>query len=190
MKKHLLFLLFILAIQQNIQSQEEFIGEVRMFAGNYAPYGWEICNGQTLPIANNQALFSLIGTTYGGDGIATFKLPDMRGRLLTHPNSNNLGEKGGSETNTLTASNLPPHSHSLTDLEKKASTLEANTTSSQSSNYAVSGTNAYSNTADTNMAETTVSMSNTGNGIPIDNVQPYISINFIICTQGIYPSRQ
>jgi microcystin-dependent protein len=140
-------------------SSMPYLGEVDLFGGNFAPRGWASCDGQILPINQNQALFSLLGTTYGGDGRTSFALPDLRGRTPVGPrqgpglSDRNLGEKAGSETVTLTEAKMPSHNHTLPD--------------------------PY-------VSETT---GNTGGGQPHDNMQPYLGLNYAIALQGIYPSR-
>jgi microcystin-dependent protein len=144
---------------------EPFIAEIRIFAGNFAPRGWAFCNGQLLPVAQNTALFSLIGTTYGGDGRTTTALPNLQGRAPMHPGrgpgltSRRLGESGGSETVTLSTAQMPNHNHPL-----MAS------------------------------AENLVPMANealpaAGGSQSHNNMQPYLAINFIIALTGLYPSR-
>ncbi len=163
---------------------EPFIGEIRMFAGNYAPQGWALCDGQLLAISQNDALFSLLGTTYGGDGRTTFGLPDMRGRLPIHEGAGHrLGEKAGSEQVSLTANQLPAHSHAL-----NASTNAAANTSPAENVTAVStDTNIYG--ADNPVSMDAAMLSNSGGGQPHDNVMPFQCLNFIIALFGIFPSR-
>lgn len=170
------------------QAQEGFIGEIRMFGGNFAPRGWAFCDGQLLPISSHNALFSILGTTYGGDGRTTFALPDLRGRVVIHPGNGpglsnyQLGTKGGSETVTLQETQLPAHKHSVaaeTGPAKKL--LKAFAPKKTDSNAA--------STVQTPEPSDTIDTGNTGNGQPIDIRQPFTAINFIICTQGIYPSR-
>ena len=122
---------------QSGRAQEAFIGEIRFFGGTFAPRGWALCNGQLLAISSNQALFSLLGTTYGGDGRTTFALPDARGRAMIHAgqgpglSSRPLGQTGGNETNTLTAAQMPAHSHAL-----NAATVKADATTPQGTLWA------------------------------------------------------
>jgi len=162
-----------------------FIGEIILFGGNFAPRGWAFCNGQLLPIAQNTALFSILGTTYGGDGRTTFALPDLRGRAAIHPgngpglSSYRLGEKGGSETNTLTVNQIPAHSHSIGASE------EATATDPNSGYVAGTGAAAFATSTDVQLKPT----GNTGGGQSVNNIQPYECVNFIIALQGTFPSR-
>jgi len=170
---------------------EPFIAEIRIFAGNFAPRSWAFCNGQLLPVAQNTALFSLVGTTYGGDGRTTFGLPDLQGRAPMHPGrgpgltSRRLGEKTGAETATVSDAQMASHSHSARGSENPA------VASAPSSNYVARGggrgANAYLN------ADTGVGLSKellpTGGGQAHNNMQPYLSMNFIIALEGLYPSR-
>jgi microcystin-dependent protein len=177
-----LLLIFLFSAQQ-VRAQDPYVGEIRMFAGNFAPLGWEFCNGQIISIFQNTALFSLLGTTYGGNGTTTFALPDLRNRVpVGFGNNYFLGQTGGESTTTLTVSNLPAHSHTI------AASTDTGTTNVPTA--AVSGNTStmdkeYAATANTAMSPTGI----TGNGLPINNMQPYIGINFIIATQGIYPPR-
>jgi microcystin-dependent protein len=163
---------------------QPYVGEIRMFAGNFAPAGWMFCEGQLLPISENETLFQLIGTTYGGDGESTFSLPDLRGRIPIHQgNGVTLAETGGVEEITLTANQIPTHSHPLL-----ASTAVAQDTSP--AGKVVGQTNAaltyIQDAPDTNMnpqAVTTV-----GGSQPHMNFQPYLCINYIISLYGIFPS--
>ena len=166
---------------------EPFVGEIRMFAGNFAPVGWSFCDGTLLPIADYNVLFQLIGTTYGGDGQSTFALPDLRGRLPIHMgNGFTLAETGGVETVTLTASTIPAHSHPYlanTDFgntnDPTGAVLCALTTAGSEYLFAGSGPNAM----------TPGSIGSTGGSQPHDNFQPYLCIDFIISLFGVFPSQ-
>ena len=184
----LLVILFSLFAGSSYGQQEGFIGEVKMFAGNFAPRGWAFCEGQLLPISEYQSLYAIIGTTYGGDGRTTFALPDLRGRVAIHPgtgpglSTKRLGQQGGAETVTLNTGQLPNHSHQL-----KTTTDQANSKNPTNATLATSKTEIYSNnTASINMQDI---IGKTGGNQPHENMPPYTSINFIICLQGIFPSR-
>jgi microcystin-dependent protein len=167
-----------------------FIGEIRMFGGNFAPAGWAFCNGQTLPIAENEPLFVLLGTTYGGDGQNTFQLPDLQSRLPIHfgtsfqGNSFTLAQNGGAEDITLTVAQLPAHTHPM---------LCSNTTGSDpnpTNNLPAesSAISLYSNqTPSTPMAAGMIQ--NVGGSQPHTNLQPFLCVNFIISLFGIFPSQ-
>jgi microcystin-dependent protein len=164
-----------------------YIGEIRMFAGNFAPAGWMFCEGQLLPISENDALFTLIGTTYGGDGQSTFALPDLRGRIPVHQgNGVTLAETGGAEEVTLTVQQTPTHSHPM-----MASSDPAATTQPQNSVPAT--TQAATITPyGTDRPMTTLhqaAISPTGGSQPHTNFQPYLCINFIISLFGIFPTQ-
>jgi microcystin-dependent protein len=163
---------------------QPYVGEIRMFAGNFAPAGWMFCEGQLLPISENETLFQLIGTTYGGDGQSTFALPDLRGRLPIHFGSGfTLAETGGVEEVTLTINQIPAHSHAL-----MAST-SAGTQNSPSNNMTASSPSVTLYTADvtdSNMAPSAVGT--TGGSQPHTNFQPYLCVDFIISLFGIFPS--
>lgn len=163
---------------------QPYVGEIRMFAGNFAPAGWQFCEGQLLPISENETLFQLIGTTYGGDGESTFALPDLRGRIPLHQgNGFILAEMGGAEEITLTVSQMPAHNHAM---------LVTKNTAQQSSPGGqvparVSGSDLYAQDAiRQNMASQMVSP--VGGSQPHNNFQPYLCINFIISLFGIFPS--
>lgn len=162
---------------------QPYVGEIRMFAGNFAPAGWMFCEGQLLPISENETLFQLIGTTYGGDGQSTFALPDLRGRLPIHQgNGFILAETGGAEEITLTVNQIPSHSHAMlatNDIPPHASP----------SNHLVgqAASKIYRNgnpTVNLNPA----SVGPVGGSQPHTNFQPYLCINFIISLFGIFPS--
>lgn len=161
-----------------------YIGEIRIFAGNYAPSGWEFCHGQELSITQHDNLFNVIGITYGGNGTTTFRLPDLRGRLPVHQgNGFILGEEGGSETVTLTANEVPAHTHFVQASTAPASTNlpEGNLLASPPDvdMYRVNGPNVP-------MAPTAVSP--VGNNEAHSNLQPFLCLNFIISLYGIFPS--
>lgn len=161
-----------------------FIGEVRLFAGNFAPVGWAFCDGSLLGIAENDALFTLIGTTYGGDGQATFALPDLRGRIPVHQGAQNVvGQQGGVESVTLTQNQIPAHTHPV------AASGNAATDPNPGGNvWAAWGDNQYSAAApDTTMDATAVAPA--GGSQPHENMPPYLAISYIISLFGIYPSQ-
>lgn len=162
-----------------------FIGEIRWVSFGFAPRNWAQCNGQLLTIAQNTALFSLLGTTYGGDGRTTFALPDMRSRAPIHFSSGYaLGGKGGEEGHVLTVAELPAHNHAVT-----ADPLEGTAVSPTGSYLAKTsgGTSAYGSTPNATMA--TGSIANAGAGLPHENMKPYAVLNCIISLTGIFPSR-
>ena len=185
-----------LSFSTTSQAQAEgFIGEVQMFAGNFAPRNWALCNGQLLPISQNTALFSILGTTYGGDGRTTFGLPDLRGRVVIHDGSGtgpglspyNLGQRGGTETVTLTQNQMPNHTH-LDQVNAATPVDSGQETINPSASYWAQGTG-YANTNNTQMSPTTVPLTSAGGSLPHSNIAPYNTVNYIICLYGIYPSR-
>lgn len=163
---------------------QPYVGEIRIFAGNFAPAGWEFCNGQLLSISENETLFQLIGTTYGGDGESTFAMPDMRGRIPVHQgNGYVLAEQGGVETVTLAVPQLPAHSHTLL-----ASTGPGSGNSPAVSVLAEAPVISVfiEDAASVNMNPAAISAA--GGSQPHDNYQPYLCVNFIISLFGIFPS--
>ena len=174
---------------------EPFIAEIRIFAGNFAPRGWAFCDGQLLPISNNTALFSLIGTTYGGDGRTTTALPNLQGRAPMHPGrgpgltARRLGEKVGVETVTLNEAQIPAHRHTAratTDPASRGATAPTNTSSLARSG----GGDAYQSDTSANLVDlASETLSATGGGQSHTNMQPYLTLNFIIALVGLYPSR-
>lgn len=171
---------------------QPFIGEIRMFGGNFAPAGWSLCNGQIQPIDQNPALFQLIGTTYGGDGQTTFSLPDLQGRVPVHQGTDNhgnnyvIGQKAGTETVTVTTPQMPIHSHlpraaavadSVSPLNKVWSTDPSATVAP----YFTGATPATSMNAN--------AIGNAGGSQPHENLQPFLAISFIIALFGIFPSQ-
>jgi len=165
---------------------QPYIGEIRMFGGNFAPVGWMFCEGQTLPIAEYDTLFTLLGVTYGGDGTTTFNLPDLRGRLPTHQgNGMVLAQNGGAETVTLTVQQIPAHSHPLLASSNPASGTVP-TGQVLASGQAATITPYGSDAPSTTLA--TQALDPTGGSQPHDNRQPYLCVNFIISLFGVYPS--
>ena len=163
---------------------EPFIGEIRMVAFTYAPRHWAFCNGQLLPINQNQALFSLLGTTFGGDGRTNFALPNLQGRTPIHASgSHPLGQAGGAETSTLSLAELPGHAHSLNALQADASQREPG-----GRLPAHAAEDVYARSA-TVVSMYSPSVADAGGGGPHSNMQPYLVLNFVIALQGIFPSR-
>lgn len=165
---------------------QPYVGEIRMFAGNFAPAGWQLCEGQLLPISENETLFQLIGTTYGGDGQNTFALPDLRGRIPVHQgNGFILAESGGAEEVTLTVNQIPAHSHPfLASDNSGTSTTPANSLLAKNTSI-----DAYS--TDTSVGFVNMNpgiVGPTGGSQPHNNFQPYLCVNFIISLFGIFPS--
>ena len=179
---------------------DPFVAEIKIFAGNFAPRGWAFCNGQLLPIAQNTALFSLIGTIYGGDGRSTTGLPNLQNRAPMHPGHGpgltprTLGERSGTDMVTLSTSNMPPHTHTLSGSTSPASTNAPGADAASASTLARSvGGNAFDNTAaspDSSLHETTLeAFGNAGTPNAHSNMQPFLKLNFIIALVGVYPSR-
>jgi microcystin-dependent protein len=167
-----------------------YIGEIRMFGGNFAPVGWGLCNGDLLAISQYDALFALIGTTYGGDGVTTFALPDLRGRIPIHQfqgpglSPRTIGEAAGSETVTLLINQLPNHTH-------PAGATNASTSPGPAGNVwgSVSSGVPYSNDTAPNVAMNAGAVSTVGGSQPHDNMQPFQCVNFIIALEGIFPTQ-
>ena len=164
---------------------QPYVGEIRMFAGNFAPAGWMFCEGQLLPISENETLFQLIGTTYGGDGQSTFALPDLRGRVPIHQgNGFILAETGGAEEITLTVNQIPAHAH-------VPQANSGNGTSSDPTNNFWAAQPAllqYSGTGSANTDLAANTLAPTGGSQPHTNFQPYLCVDFIISLFGIFPS--
>lgn len=162
-----------------------FVGEIRMFAGNFAPVGWMLCQGQTLPISENEVLFQLIGTTYGGDGQETFCLPNLAGRVPAHVGSSmQQGEMGGTESVTLTTQQIPFHNHTLL-----VSSAFGQETNPQSNVFArTRSMDAYLKDDPSTILHA-AAVSSAGGSQPHENMQPFLAINFIISLFGIFPSQ-
>jgi microcystin-dependent protein len=174
---------------------DPFVAEIRIFPFNFAPRGWAFCDGQLLPISQNTALFSLLGTTYGGDGKTTFALPNLQGSAPMHPGQgpglslHDLGETGGSETVTLLESEIPAHSHS-----RNASNAAADEEGQKQPNAAVPGQQQNTNQIYGSLANNLVqmapeSLAPAGSDQPHNNLQPYLTLNFCIAMQGVFPPR-
>jgi microcystin-dependent protein len=177
---------------------QQFLGQIQPFAFNFAPVGWALCDGQIMSIAQNSALFSLLGTTYGGNGQSTFALPDLRGRVMIHQGqgpgqpSYSWGETGGATETTLLTSNMPQHNH-LINASTTAATVSspagaflANANGADNQGQAVT-VQVYGPTADTTMNTNSISM--TGGSLPISLLQPFLTISICIALTGIFPSR-
>lgn len=177
---------------------EGTIAEIRLFAGNFPPQTWAFCAGQIQSIAQNTALFALVGTIYGGNGQTTFALPDFRGRMPVGTGTGpglptiQLGEASGFPTVTLTTANMPAHNHVITGSLSMGAKNGAGNSISPTGNYPAQGAaNAYSSTQDAQMAPLSGSLTTsvTGSNQPISIMPPYLGMNFIICLFGIFPSR-
>ena len=172
---------------------DPFVAEIRIFPFNFAPRGWAWCDGQLMPLSQNTALFSLLGTTYGGNGKSNFALPDLQGRSPMHPGQGpglslyDLGESGGSETVTLLESENPRHTHALVggNAQATVNTPDGNSSISRTEGAMVFQSN--TNTSKTTMASQDIAPSG-GDG-PHNNMQPYLTMYFCIALQGVYPSR-
>ncbi|WP_066823860.1 phage tail protein [Sphingomonas mali] len=174
---------------------DPYVAEIRMFAGNFAPIGWALCNGQLLPISQNTALFSLLGTTYGGNGTTNFQLPDLQGRAPMHPGNGpgltprDLGETGGENNVTLLTTEMPAHTHPISGAViansnpgETPSTNSLFTNSSPNQLYA-----AAAPTSQIPLAPQSISLA--GGSQPHNNSQPYLAVTFIIALQGVFPAR-
>jgi len=171
---------------------DPFVAEIRIFPFNFAPKGWAFCNGQLLPISQNTALFSLLGTTYGGDGKSTFALPNLQGNVPMHPGQGPgltdhfLGETGGSDTVTLLQSEMPAHTHALRDHDLDLGELNA----PANNRVLAKSANATAYTAAANLVAMSPSaLPPFGNGLPHNNLQPYLTFYFNIALQGVFPPR-
>ncbi len=168
---------------------EPFLAEIRIVGFNFAPRGWAFCNGEILPITQNQSLYSLLGTTYGGDGRTSFALPDLRGRVPVHFGTSDgganylQGQKSGAETHTLTSPEMPEHTHRV-----RASDAAANADSPTGRVLAQAGSAMYGEPGSP-VAMGGGTIANAGGGQAHDNMMPYLALNFCIALQGLFPSR-
>ena len=169
---------------------DPFLGEIVMFGGSFAPRNWALCDGQLLTISQHQALFSILGTMYGGNGRTNFGLPDLRGRVAIHAGqgagltNRNLGEEGGTETATLSVNQMPPHTHPL-----EGNTNRGKSASPTNSVLAVVNRHDQYFEGVANTPMNTTSIGNTGGNQGHANIQPFTCVNFIIALQGTFPSR-
>lgn len=163
---------------------EPYVGEITLFAGNFAPQNWAFCDGRLVSIAEYQMLYSLIGTTYGGDGETTFALPDLRGRIPMHfSDTHPLAQMGGTETVTLLSDQMPVHTHTA-----GAQVAAGTQTSPAGAVWAQAGTNQYA-MVNANAAMSPSAITTAGGSQPHDNMMPFLALNFIIALDGIYPTR-
>ena len=163
---------------------EPFLSEIRIMSFSFPPKGWALCDGQLLPINQNQALFSLLGTTYGGDGRVNFALPDLRGRAPVHVGSHTQGERGGAEQHTLIAAEMPTHAHDL-----MASSTDGDSAVAQGHVLARRRDQPYLPPPASLQAMRAGTVANVGGGQAHTNLQPYLVLNFCVALQGIFPSR-
>ena len=167
-----------------------YIGEIRMFGGNFAPLGWALCQGQLMAISENDALFNLIGTTYGGDGQQTFALPTLQSRLPVHVGSGYvLGQTGGEESVTLTTSQIALHNHLVQTSSAGSSNNPAGNILANEGGTGSSQVSLYSSTANSPQTISPNTVAAAGGSQPHDNMVPFVVINFIIALQGIYPTQ-
>lgn len=171
---------------------DPFVAEIRIYPFNFAPTGWAFCNGQLLPLSQNTALFSLLGTTYGGDGKTTFALPDLQGRAPMHPDQgpglslHDLGELGGTEVVTLLQSEIPAHTHTLRAHDLDLGELNA---PSPARSLAKSANATAYGAAATLVTMSPQALAPAGGSLPHNNMQPYLTLNFCIALQGVFPPR-
>lgn len=179
---------------------DEYLAIIKIFAGNFAPRGWAFCQGQLMSIAQNTALFSLLGTTYGGDGRTTFGIPDLRGRIPVGTGNGPglspvvLGQMAGTENVTLTLNNLPAHNHAVTGTVKVPVNANGGVTDNPVDHFlAQAGSNIYGGSASlgdyAGNLEVNLQTGIIGGSVPFNNASPYLGLNYIICMQGIFPSR-
>ena len=174
---------------------DPFVAEIRIFPFNFAPKGWAFCDGQLLPLSQNTALFSLLGTTYGGNGKSTFALPDLQGRAPMHPGQgpglslHDLGETGGTEFVTLLESEMPAHSHGMTVSSQLGLENQVNVSNTGQKFAMGDGINLYG-PANSNLAPMAFqALAPAGGSLPHNNMQPYLTFNFNIALQGVFPPR-
>lgn len=173
---------------------DPFVGEIRMFSFDFAPTGWAFCQGQLLPLSQNTALFSLLGTTYGGDGKSTFALPNLQGNMPMHPGQGQglsqhyLGEMAGQDAVTLLTNEIPPHTHNLHPAIAADASVNMAAPSSTVS-IGVAPTRAFTSQAGNSVQMAPTQLGMAGGNLPHNNMPPYLALNFCIALQGIFPPR-
>jgi microcystin-dependent protein len=174
---------------------DPFVAEIRIFGFNFAPTGWAQCNGQLLPLSQNTALFSLLGTTYGGNGQSNFALPDLQGNAAMHSGQGqglslrDLGEMGGSQTITLLISEMPVHTHASVNAKTTGGQADPTGNMWGTSNAAKAAANFYAPPGSPTVNMNPAAFSLTGGSLPHNNLMPYLTLNFCIALQGVFPSR-
>ena len=169
---------------------EPFLSEIKIFSFNYAPRGWAMCNGQLLPINQNQALFSLLGTTYGGNGQTTFALPDLRGRVPMHEgNGHTLGERAGTEAVTISQSQMPTHTHFLTGNNAHQVDPPVGLVDNPVGNYWANAGKTIFNTGTANSVMSPQTVANVGGSQAHTNMSPFLTLNFCIALIGVFPAQ-
>jgi microcystin-dependent protein len=193
MKKiHLYSIVLLLFFTAKISAQDQYVGEIRMFAGNFAPLGWLKCEGQLVSINEYETLFVLIGTTYGGDGQSTFALPDLRGRIPVHQGTGpglttrTIGETFGTEEVTLTVNNIPAHTHTLTAVVSTTS-KSASVTGNVLSDTGAGDLEYVTSAPNSTLATNSVALTGSTTPASFNNVQSTATVGYIISTQGIFP---
>jgi microcystin-dependent protein len=190
MKQHafgllLVVLAMVTAPPAKAQNGNNYLGEIKFVSFNFAPQGWALCNGQTLPIKQFTVLFNLIGTTYGGDGVTTFNLPNLQGRVPLHQGDTHvIGQSGGAETVTLTVAQMPKHHHTL-----RASSATADSAAPGSEVLANSSAHPIYNSQRPDADLTKTSIGDSGGSQPVATMPPYLTLNCIIALEGIYPTQ-
>ena len=194
MKRKLITFFIALLIIANIQAQDQYLGEIKICSFNFAPKGWAFCEGQLLPINQNQALFSLLGTTYGGNGVTTFALPDLRGRMVIGSGDEYvLGQMGGEVSHTLTLAEMPAHNHILTATNSAATTDKPTSQTMLASPADIIFPQVTKNVNTYAAPGSVVQLSpltsgSVGGSQPHNNMMPFITVRYIIALQGIFPS--
>jgi microcystin-dependent protein len=174
---------------------DQFLGEIRIVGFNFAPTGWALCNGQVMPISQNTALFSLLGTNYGGDGRSTFALPNLQAQAPMHwgqgagLSARSVGESGGSDTVALLAAEMPTHQHAATAVAASGTTNSPGGAAWAEARFGRAADQIYSNSATGAVAMSPNALATAGGGAPHNNMPPYLGMNFIIALQGIFPPR-
>lgn len=195
MKKTLFLLLFgglFMSYSSIADAQDAYIGEIRLLPYSFAPENWLECKGQMLTVSDNTALFAVLGNRYGGDGYTTFAIPDLRGRVAIHPGvvngkTVNIGATGGTESETMTVAQLPFHTHSATALSCSAEEASSPSTGYYAVNPARG--NEFNSSADALSAPVTATINSSGSSAPRSNIQPYTTMVWCICVNGIFPPR-